>query len=236
MISFFRRKSPRDFLQSFADSTPTRFSLFINRNAYLEFFPNTQLELCSGDQIIKASWGVSQGVGRFDIWNQAKHLYGRKSKAEDFQELFLFSHLMLKSITEQLQREALVALSDVTTPDITKEARALQWLQVSLKVLRDAILSCEKDFEKVLQASFVFEKNTTSTTIRMVIFNLDITLMSDNEGVFGVVVFDDKNLGPGSAKTPALEARFRGLKPPLVDELIQLVSQLMRTAENRMCK
>ncbi|MFP5492746.1 MAG: hypothetical protein ACLGG0_14680, partial [Bacteriovoracia bacterium] len=88
---------------------------------------------------------------------------------------------------------------------------------------------------KLVQASvFIGKKDEQALPLfRAVIFNLDITAGFDSEGSLGVVIFDDKNLGAGSSRTPALEARFKGLKPPVLDEFIRLTESLMKACESR---
>ena len=48
-----------------------------------------------------------------------------------------------------------------------------------------------------------------------------------------LVVFDDKNMGTGTAMNSAMEADFATLKPAVLDEFIKLAAVVLKTAESR---
>jgi len=234
---FFWRKTPEKFLSQIASEDASWLACTISTVHYLDMLPNVQLETRGSRGTLKACWGRKDQEGRWDIWQDTDHCAGKQLVFSEkaFAPFFLYSHLSFKTLLESLQKNALQAAGGVTTPELTQEGKALQWLQATMKVLISAVESCQKDPTKLLQASFfIGEKVKGAPPIfRALVFSLDITAAFDADGTLGVVVFDDKNRGAGSAQTPALEARFRALKPPVLDEFIRLSNTVMQTCEMR---
>lgn len=228
--------TPRKYLTRINPEDVTWLVCSISHNEYLGFLPNIQLEIVSKSQQTKALWGVKDNSARWDIWNEAKHLNGKMAKKAHFEELFLYTHACIHAQLEKLKACSLINHQGVTTPDMTQEGRALQWMQASFKVLKDAVNSCSKDSAKLLQASLFIghQKESKDLMFRAVIFSLDMTFIFDESGVLGVVIFDDKNLGSGSAQAPSLEAQFKSLKPPVIDEVIGLCNHVLKAAESRL--
>ena len=236
MILFWKKK-PTDYFAQFSPENIHWFAVTISTIHYLDYMPNMQLEAHANDKILRSSWGLKQNKSRWDIWLGESHKAGREGafNKKDLAPFFFYTHLAIAASLDRLKEHALISSSGVTTPEITQEGKALQWIQASFKVLTGALEKCETDHSKLVQASvFIGKKDDKSLPLfRAVIFNLDITAGFDSEGSLGVVIFDDKNQGMGSSRTPALEARFKGLKPPVLDEFIRLTESLMKACESR---
>lgn len=234
---FFWQKKPEKYLSQLASDDVNWLACTISTVHYLDMLPNVQLETRGSRGALKTCWGRKEQVGRWDIWMGTEHKSGKQVVVDEkiFAPFFLYTHLSFKTLLESLQKNALQSAGGVTTPELTQEGKALQWLQATMKVLISAVESCQKDPTKLLQASFfIGEKEPGSPPLfRALVFSLDITAAFDADGALGVVVFDDKNRGTGSAQTPALEARFRALKPPVLDEFIRLANAVIQTCENR---
>lgn len=234
---FFWQKKPEKYLSQLASDEVTWLACTISTVHYLDMLPNVQLETRGSRGALKTCWGRKEKEGRWDIWMGSEHKAGKQLVASEksFAPFFLYAHLSFKTSLESLQKNALQSAGGVTTPELTQEGKALQWLQATMKVLISAVESCQKDSTKLLQASFyIGEKEKGAPPIfRALVFSLDITAAFDVDGTLGVVVFDDKNRGTGSAQTPALEARFKALKPPVLDEFIRLSNAVMQTCEMR---
>lgn len=233
----FWRKDPSKWLTRHDPRALNWFACTISTMHYLDLMPNMQSEVHVEGQVLRASWGLAKERARWDIWENDAHLASLDKVFEPkmLAPFFLHSHLCLEHALELLKDCARVHVSGVTTPELTSEGKALQWLQATLKVLSNALESCERDPEKLVQASlFLGKKDEKSLPLfRAVVFNLDITAGFDAEGALGVVVFDDKNNGAGTSRTPALEARFKALKPPVLDEFIRLTEAVMKATEAR---
>lgn len=234
---FFWRKTPENFLAQHPPEGLHWLACTVSTIQYLDMLPNVQLEAKSATVTLKSCWGRKGKEGRWDIWIGPEHKAGRQLVVSEksFAPFFLYTHLSFKTLLESLQKNALQSAGGVTTPELTQEGKALQWLQATMKVLVGAVESCQQDQSKLLQASFfIGEKDQGSAPLfRAQVFSLDITAAFDVDGTLGVVIFDDKNRGAGSAQTPALEARFRALKPPVLDELIRLTNAVMQACEQR---
>ncbi len=236
-MSFFWRKTPEKTLTKLSPENVHWLACTVSTIQYLDMLPNVQLEAKSAMETLKTCWGRKGKEGRWDIWLGSEHQAGSQLVVSEksFAPFFLYAHLSLKTLLESLQKNALQSAGGVTTPELTQEGKALQWLQATMKVLISAVESCQQDQTKLLQASFfIGEKEKGSAPLfRAQVFSLDITAAFDVDGTLGVVIFDDKNRGAGSAQTPALEARFRALKPPVLDEFIRLTNAVMQTCEQR---
>lgn len=121
------------------------------------------------------------------------------------------------------------SLTGQTADGLQKESQGLQWLQVIFRVLNGALENCQTNPESIVVAHF----RTTPDRFSLQCFNLDISVVFRSEGYMSVVVFDDKNLGSGSAKKPSLEADFATLKPAVLDEFIKLAALILKSAEVR---
>ena len=204
---------------------------------YEDFLPTMQLETSGGDTQVTLTLGLKDEELGFDGWLNKKHRSHFRGNFEERHEevgqALFYTHLCIESLLDVLQEECLREAPGSDVNLLTQESRALNWLQTSLRVLVAALESCEKDPTKLIQAKLFMGSGADAQRplLRLVIFNLDISLAFSDDGVAGLVVFDDKNRR--DSQHPVLEARFHTLKPPVLDELIKVLAQLMRALEAR---
>lgn len=222
-------------LKKFSPPQPEWFFFGLNQ-AEVER-PNLVTQTREPKSELKLQWQTQNKLMRIDLF-ASEHRFGRLLNPESAQAYFFFTHLALKASLDRLKALSLESAGAVTTLDLTQEGRAIEWLRVSLKVLRDALESCRQDPSKVVQARLYVGKEAAESRplFRAIIFNLDITCVFDPQGVMGLVVFDDKNRAHGTSQKPALEASFKGLKPAVLDELITLSATLMSVVEEKTLK
>ncbi len=199
--------------------------------------PNLVTQNRSKNEELKIQWSSQNSFMRIDLFAN-EHIFGRLLNKESAQTYFFYTHLSLKHSLDQLKSLSLENAGGVTAFDLTQEGRAIEWLRVSLKVLKDALESCKGDESKVVKAMLFVGKEASESRplFRAIIFNLDITCVFDPQGVMGLVVFDDKNRAQGTSQKPALEASFKGLKPAVLDELITLSAALISVVEEKTLK
>lgn len=230
----FLNKRPQKWLNRFPPQECEWLAVSMSRNQYLDYWPNLQLEARREQAELRLCLGSKKNETRFDLWVDKQHqkgaLLAEKDKA--LGEILFYTHASFEAALDRLKTRVLQYAS-VTTPQLTDEGRALQWIEASMQVLLKAVAACESDASKVVTASFFIGKKASADAplFRAVVFNLDITCAFDADGTMGVVIFDDKNLGQGSAQMPVLEARFAGLKPAVLDQLIKLCAQVMKSHE-----
>lgn len=211
------------------DSTE-QMQVSINTRAYEQFLPNVTLELI-GKKNLTLSFGFNGKEGRWDVWENGNWGGGKFGSANPkmFSPLWLFTHLCLKESFAPLKVNSLSPVSGQTSASLQEESRGLQWIQTSFRVLEAALQNCGKNFDQMIVAGFKASHNSLSLQI----FNLDINVIFNIDGIMSVIIFDDKNHGQGSAKTPSLEVGFATLKPAVLDELIKIVALTLSMSENR---
>lgn len=231
----FKSQKLSNHLQKMSEKNPDWFSFMINQGEHVR--PNLVAQARYEREIFKLQWSTLESDTRVDLFAD-KHLFGRVLNLETAQTYFLFSHLALKNSIDTLKSLSLENAGAVTALDLSQESKAIEWLRVSLKVLKDAIESCRQDESKIIQARLYvgLEGKESRPLFRAIIFNLDITCLFDPQGVMGLIVFDDKNSRHGSSQKPVLEASFKGLKPAVLDELITLSSLLMNVVQEKTLK
>lgn len=202
----------------------------LSTRGYEEFLPNVRLDLKGRTQLALA-FGLKAQEARWDVWEEGEWAGGRFGllAPKMFGPLWLFTHLCLKESFDPYKEKSLVPVSGQTAAGLQDESKGLQWLQASFRVLQGALESCQRNPEQVVVANF----SLTPDGFSLQCFNLEMNLVFRPEGFMSVVVFDDKNQGAGSAKTPSLEADFATLKPAVIDEFIKLSALIMKAAESR---
>lgn len=144
-------------------------------------------------------------------------------------------HSTLKEAVESHHEFLLTPVSGATTMDFQNEFKAKQWLDASLGTLGRALDQFDTRQDLVLTGAIFsgLEPDTQRKVLRVLIFNLDIFLYFENDFSLRVVVFDDKNTGPGSAKSPSFQQIIKVTKPQIYDEIIKLVHQIATVGEIR---
>jgi hypothetical protein len=142
-------------------------------------------------------------------------------------------HSTLKISLEDYKTFMTEPVSGATAMDVQNEARSLQWIQASLGTLMRAMDRFASDSSLVLTAAFFAgtEPQTNDRVLRLLAFNLDIFLYLKEDHSLQLVVFDDKNLGQGNAKTPTFNQIIKVTKPQFYDEIIKVVHRLAVVGE-----
>lgn len=152
----------------------------------------------------------------------------------DYKDLMNISiHSMLKYGLESNHEFMLAPVSGATAMDFGSEARALQWIQASFGTLNRALDNFKNRPDLILTAAVFsgFIPDSGENVLRVLAFNLDIFFYLRTDLSLHIVVFDDKNLGPGSAKAPTFQQQIKVTKPQFYDEIVQLVHRIAMVGE-----
>lgn len=152
----------------------------------------------------------------------------------EFKDLMNISiHSMLKFGLESNHEFMLTPVSGATAMDFQSEARALQWIQASFGTLNRALDNFKQRSDLILTAA-VFSgiiPESGENVLRVLAFNLDIFFYLKPDSSLQVVVFDDKNMGQGAAKTPTFQQQIKVTKPQFYDEIVKLVHRIAMVGE-----
>jgi hypothetical protein len=142
-------------------------------------------------------------------------------------------HSTLKVSLEEFKSFMTEPVSGATAMDVQNETRSLLWIQASLGTLMRALDRFASDSSLVLTAAFFAgtEPQTNDRVMRVLAFNLDIFLYLKEDHSLQLVVFDDKNLGQGNARTPTFNQIIKVTKPQFYDEIIKVVHRLAVVGE-----
>jgi hypothetical protein len=161
----------------------------------------------------------------------------RKRRIIDKSELKALMNLSIHSVLkyglESNHEFMLKPVSGATTMDFQTEARALQWIQASFGTLTRALDNFHERDDLILTGA-VFSgiiPDSGERVLRVLAFNLDIFLYLQSDSSLQIVIFDDKNLGQGSAKTPTFQQRIKVTKPQFYDEIVKLVHKIAMVGE-----
>ena len=144
-------------------------------------------------------------------------------------------HATLKQSLESHHEFLLSPVSGATSMDYQNEARAKQWLEASFGTLMRALDQFNNRPDLILTAAFFsgVEPETKTKVLRILAFNLDIFCYFLEDFSLQIAVFDDKNQGLGSAKTPAFQQIIKVTKPQIYDEIVKLVHRIATVGEIR---
>ena len=144
-------------------------------------------------------------------------------------------HSTLKYSLESNHEFMLRPVSGATTADFQNEFKALQWIQASFGTLFRALDQMENNSDLILTAACFSgkEPETSMQVLRVLVFNLDIFCYFLEDNSLQIAIFDDKNLGHGGAKTPALQQIIKVTKPQIYDEIVKLVHRIGSVGEIR---
>lgn len=153
---------------------------------------------------------------------------------EEFKALMNLSiHSTLKYGIETNHEFMVTPVSGATTQDIQNETRALQWIQATFMTLARALDNMKKSSDLILTAACFSGKVPESgeEVLRIIAFNLDIFFYMRTDFTLQIVVFDDKNLGHGEAKSPTFQQIIKVTKPQFYDEITKLLHKLAQVGE-----
>jgi len=158
------------------------------------------------------------------------------SDKKDFQDLMnLCIHSTLKISMESNHEFLLTPVSGVTTADYQNEAKSLLWIQASFGTLMKS-LDQVKDRPELILTAAVFsgtEPDSGQNVLRIMAFNMDIFCYFQNDMSLQIAIFDDKNLGHGSAKAASFQQIIKVTKPQIYDEIVRLVHRIAMVGEIR---
>lgn len=176
------------------------------------------------------------GVDEVKFFRQQKLVRKRRipEGRKEYQDLMnLCLHSTLKYSLESHHEFLLAPVSGATTADFQNEARAQQWLQATFGTVMRSLDSFQGRSDLILTAA-VFsghEPSTNKDVLRIMIFNLDIFCYFQSDSALQIAVFDDKNLGHGTAKTPSFQQIIKVTKPQIYDEIVKLVHRIATVGE-----
>jgi hypothetical protein len=142
-------------------------------------------------------------------------------------------HSTLKYSMEINHEFMTTPVSGATTLDFQSEARALQWIQASFGTLTRALDNFTQRSDLILTAA-VFSgivPDSGENVLRILAFNLDIFFYMKQDLSLQIVIFDDKNMGQGGAKTPTFQQQIKVTKPQFYDEIVKLVHRIAMVGE-----
>lgn len=166
------------------------------------------------------------------------HLLRRRRIPRDsgYKDLMNISiHTTLKYSLESNHAFMLSPVSGATTSDYQNEAKFLQWIQASFGTVSRSLERFKTDDSLILTGA-VFSGITPESqenVLRVIIFNLDIFFYMRTDQTLQIAVFDDKNQGHGSSRTPVFQQIIKVTKPQFYDEIVRLVHQIATVGELR---
>lgn len=225
-----------------------------SRQLFLEFTPlNSQWRVVSWNFDLKTTsqrlWTVEiSGPKSQSIeWSRSKHdevkffqagklvkrsnISGRDQELKELMNLTL--HSTLKYGLESNHEFLLTPVSGATALDFQNEARALQWIQATFGTLTRALDSIQGKPELILTAAIFSgqEPETGERVLRIMAFNLDVFCYFKPDFSLQIAIFDDKNLGHGTAKSPSFQQIIKVTKPQIYDEIVKLVHRIATVGE-----
>lgn len=142
-------------------------------------------------------------------------------------------HSTLKYGVEVNHEFMVTPVPGATTQDIQNETKALLWIQATFETLTRALDGMKNKRELILTAACFSGKVPESgeDVLRIIAFNLDIFFYMRSDYTLQIVVFDDKNLGHGEAKSPTFQQIIKVTKPQFYDEITKLLHKLAQVGE-----
>lgn len=200
------------------DLRHTKIQLQKNQDQWLFQFPQKKestfpLILSSGKE--KLSWNASS------------------VEMEDQKTLNLFLHETMRVSMEEMIEFMKTPVSGVTSADYQNEAQFLKWFEVSLTVLTKALDKFGKDPSLVLSGCFFAGRRPENNErlVRLIIFNLDIFFYLQEDNSLRVLIFDDKDKGHGSGKTPVFQQIIKVTKPQFYDQMVLILQRVTQYGE-----
>jgi hypothetical protein len=142
-------------------------------------------------------------------------------------------HSTLKYSVEANYDFMVTPVSGATGIDIQNEGKALLWIQATFGTVSRALESLKNDPSLVLSGACFSGKVPESgeEVLRVMVFNLDIFFYMRPDFTLQIVVFDDKNTGHGSAKSPTFQQIIKVTKPQFYDEITRLLHLIAQAGE-----
>jgi len=160
-------------------------------------------------------------------------IFGPNDVTEFYPLLNLKTHEVISSSLDAFKDAILTPVSGVTALDFQEEQKYLEWLKTTFKVLNSALDKIQVDKSLVLTAGFFsgLEPQTGKKVVRILAMNLDIFYYFEEDSSLKVVIFNDKNLGHGSAQAPVFHQNIKVTKPQFYDEMIKVINKIAVVGE-----
>ncbi|WP_127716364.1 hypothetical protein [Halobacteriovorax sp. HLS] len=143
--------------------------------------------------------------------------------------------LIQQSLLYQFEssKEQIHRFPNITTPQ-EGELKGEEWIKVTSKVLKESYLKASKEDNLIVEGSvFIGMINSSEFSIRFQSYNLDYNYIFKDSGLLNIHIYDDKNKQRGSSKEASYIGEFRNNRHILLDELLQVISELIKKSEFR---
>jgi hypothetical protein len=207
-------------------------SLSINKNLTDDISMNRviQLEDSQGNQ---AQYILSNENSEilFKIYKKKKLVSFAQNEDEDLNQNFIHKISELFHFSMDRAKELLNHDSKATS-DISSETKGLEWIKVSLVVLKSAINKSLEDPNFLFDGQFFYGQRNPNEHYQMRIqcLSLDFLLEFFNDGRLRVSVWNYKNLEHNSKVQPTFLAEFVKLKKEVFEEFIILLILMSKGA------
>lgn len=130
------------------------------------------------------------------------------------------------------QSKVLLSEPSAITSEASNEAKGLEWIKVSLVVLKSAVEKSIEDAELYFEGLFFYGQRSVDahTQMRIQCLSLDFLLEFLADGRLRVSAWNYKNLEQNSKEDPTFMAEFVMAKQKVFDEFIDLIVLMSRAA------
>jgi hypothetical protein len=207
-------------------------SLSINKNITDSITMNRIIQLEDKEGCLSQSVLFKEkGETNFKYYKKNKLISFSKLENNTINQNYVHKLTELFDFSIKKSQELLRKPSEVTS-DISNESKGLEWIKVSLVVLKSAINKSIDDPELTFDGQFFYgqRRNEDHTQLRVQCLSLDFLLDFYNDGRLRVTVWNYRDLEPDSKSDPAFIAEFVKVKQHVFDEFIQLLVLMSRAA------
>lgn len=146
-----------------------------------------------------------------------------KPESEQIQESYkLFDHVLFQLI--EMAKEINTPLSEIES-EVTQEQRGLEWLKVSIQVLKEALKNIKENPNYIFQGR-IFWIPGEFQTLRIQCLSLDFILEFFEDHRLRVRAWNYKDGIKTSKDNEDMIAEFVHLKGPILDEFIHLFNEM----------
>jgi hypothetical protein len=195
-----------------------------NRNYSLELNSSEGRHLFKCHKIEKNFFSFQASSSKINL-----NLVLSSLEAQELKSLFNLSlhHTLLNSI-EFHKSDILLPVTGATTQHLKDEARALEWIKTSFKVLSASLEKIQTDENLILTAGLFsgIEPKTQKKLLRLIVMNLDMSFYFEEDSSLRVVIYNDKDTGHGSSGAPVFNQIIKVTKPQFYDEIIKIINKV----------
>lgn len=202
----------------------------INTAQYRHYSNNLQVESLCKDQQNMLRWGQDSQEKdmHLDLIKNKKMIKQGKGKRKDtqiFQKIIaevLHQHL-LRSREQMISWARNLQLDGQNIPQ--DEEKTLEWIKVSLKILKKAMENAIQDQNSTVQMMLFSGKKNGQFHFKLRIYNLDIELLA-TDSLPQLIVHDKKRDQDFCPTHQVLKGHLHGSLNPIINEIIQLLPLL----------